>query len=92
MKLVGWITAQKSDRARLRDVFGVKGKMIYNEAMECIEYCTLDSMKAVEKLRREFPGFCADAFTAVDDMGNSLPRDKQPFGYHDGKTTTTGVS
>ena len=78
MKLVGWIRAKKSDRARLRDTFGVTGKMIYNEVMECIEYCTLDSMEAVEKLRRDWPGFYAGAFTALDDDGNQLPRDEQP--------------
>lgn len=78
MKLVGWITAQKSDKARLRDTFSVKGKMIYNEAMGCIEYCALDSMEAVEKLRHEWPDFYAGAFTALDEDNNQLPRDEQP--------------
>lgn len=78
VKLVGWIRAQESDRARLRDTFNVKGKMVYNEAMGCIEYCTLDSMEAIEKLRQQWPGFYAGAFTAIDDDGNQLPRDEQP--------------
>ena len=90
MRLVGWIRARETDRARLRDTFNVQGRMTYRNG--CFEYCELDSVEAVEKLQREFLGFYADAFTAVDDIGNSLPRDKQPFGYHDGKTTTTGVS
>lgn len=90
MKLVGWIKAQKSDKARLRDVFGVKGKMVYKNG--CFEHCELDDVEAAEKLQREFPGFYSDVFTAVDSNGNPLPRDRQPFGYHDGETTTTGVS
>lgn len=78
IKLVGWIRARESDRARLRDIFDVKGKMIYNKAMGCIEYCELDDMEAVEKLRRDFPGFYPGAFTAIDEDGNQLPRDEQP--------------
>ena len=78
MKLVGWIRAKESDGPVLREFFNVKGKMIYNEGMGCIEYCTLDSMEAVEKLRRDWPGFYAGAFTAIDNEGNQLPRDEQP--------------
>lgn len=78
MKLVGWIEAQKSDKARLRDTFDVKGKMVYNEAMECFEYCTLDSMEAIRKLWRELPSFYPGAFTALDGDGNQLPQDEQP--------------
>jgi len=78
MKLVGWITAQESDRVYLRDDLNVKGEMIYNEAMGCFECCTLDSMETVEKLRRDWPGFYAEAFTAIDSNGNQLPRDEQP--------------
>ena len=67
MKLVGWIRAQKGARAWLRSYFSVKGKMIYNKVMKCIEYCTLDSLEAVEKLQQEWPNFYAGAFTAFDD-------------------------
>ena len=78
MKLVGWIRAQKSDRARLRDTFGVTGKMIYNEGMECFEYCTLTDMGILRRLWRELPNFYPGAFTALDDDGSQLPRDEQP--------------
>ena len=74
MKLVGWIRARKSDKVRLRDTFNVKGKMIYNRMMKCFEYCTLDSMEVVEKLRCDWPGFFAGAFTAIDDEGKQLPQ------------------
>jgi len=77
MRYLGWISAKRNQRHQLTKL-GVEGKIKYNEEAKCFFYCNC-SEDIVKRLVKEFEGFYAGAFTAVDRNKKQAPRHMQKF-------------
>jgi hypothetical protein len=81
----GWIDKRVASRDELI-AMGVKGEIKLSSREKEYEYCYITE-KIAKILMKKSRYFFAGAFTALDAMGNQLPRDQQKlWGYLPGET------
>lgn len=74
----GWIKGNQDDKAKLR-LLGIRGKMIYREDRNVIEYCEATE-EMLERLVLRYSHIRLNTFTGIDIVtGKQLPPRQQKF-------------
>ena len=75
---LGWIEAEKEAEPELRKL-GVGGRMTHNGIRGCFEGCEVTEDVMENLIDMGYPKFYPNCFTAVDENGKRLPRERQAY-------------